>query len=73
MLDETKTPPAVDDLMKNSSPYQGFQGQRQEVMKHEWIESEKAECDIQFERALTDWIIKHRSRWLKRRQQESRL
>ena len=31
-------------------------------------ESEKAGRDIGFERALTDWIIKHRSKWRKSRQ-----
>jgi len=38
-------------------------------LKHKWIESEKAGRDIGFERALTDWIIKHRSKWRKSRQQ----
>ena len=32
------------------------------------IESEKVGYDIGFERALTDWIIKHRSKWRKSRQ-----
>jgi hypothetical protein len=36
-------------------------------LKHKWIESEKAGHDIGFERALTDWIIKHRSSWRKAR------
>jgi hypothetical protein len=37
-------------------------------MRHKWIESEKAGHDIGFERALTDWIIKHRTKWRKSRQ-----
>jgi hypothetical protein len=37
-------------------------------MRHKWIESEKAGHDIGFERALTDWIIKHRATWRKTRQ-----
>ena len=36
-------------------------------MRHKWIESEKAGHDIGFERALTDWIIKHRTKWRKSR------
>jgi hypothetical protein len=71
MLDATKTSAATDDLMKNSSLYQHFQAQREEVMKHQWIESEKAGQDIGFERALTAWLIRHRAQWLKRRQPES--
>ena len=41
---------------------------REEILRHKWIESEKAGCDIGFEQALTDWIIKHRSSWRKNRQ-----
>jgi hypothetical protein len=70
MIDEIQTPPAMGDLLRNSLLYRHFQAQREEIMKHKWFESEKAGCDIGFERALTGWIIKHRSRWLKRRQQE---
>ncbi len=67
MSDETKEPP---DLLKNSSLYREFQAEREEILKHKWIESEKAGRDIGFERALTDWIIKHRSKWRKSRQQQ---
>jgi len=56
------------DFMKNSRVYREFQAEREEILKHKWIESEKAGYDIGFERALTDWIVKHRSRWRKARQ-----
>lgn len=58
------------DLVKNSSLYREFQAEREEILKHKWIESEKAGYDIGFEHALTDWIIKHRSKWRKSRQQQ---
>ncbi|MEO6184444.1 MAG: hypothetical protein ABIP71_15360 [Verrucomicrobiota bacterium] len=57
-----------NDLVKNSSLYREFQAEREEILRHKWIESEKEGKDIGFERALTDWIIKHRSRWRKTRQ-----
>jgi hypothetical protein len=57
-----------DDLLKNSTLYKEFQAEREEILKHKWIESEKAGYDIGFERSLTDWIIKHRSKWRKGRQ-----
>jgi hypothetical protein len=57
-----------DDLVRNSSLYREFQAEREEILRHKWIESEKAGCDIGFERALTDWIVKHRSNWRKARQ-----
>ena len=57
-----------DDLLKNSTLYREFLAEREEILKHKWIESEKAGRDIGFERALTDWIVKHRSKWRKERQ-----
>jgi hypothetical protein len=60
------------DLLKNSSLYREFQAEREEILKQKWIESEKAGHDIGFERALTDWIIKHRSKWRKGRQSSNR-
>ncbi len=59
---------ADQELVRNSSLYREFQAEREEILKHKWIESEKAGYDIGFERALTDWIIKHRSKWRKSRQ-----
>ena len=52
-----------DDLLKNSSLYREFQAERDEILKHKWLESEKLGSDIGFESALTDWIVKHRSKW----------
>jgi hypothetical protein len=60
---------SANDLVRNSSLYREFQAEREEILKHQWIESEKLGYDIGFERALTDWIIKHRSKWRKSRQQ----
>ena len=60
-----------NDLVKNSSLYREFQAEREEILRHKWIESEKEGKDIGFERALTDWIIKHRSKWRKTRQTAS--
>ena len=57
-----------NDLLKKSSLYREFQAEREEIMKHKWIESEKAGHDIGFEQALTDWIMKHRGKWRKARQ-----
>jgi hypothetical protein len=58
-----------DNLLKNSSLYREFQAEREEIMRHKWLESEKAGFDIGFERALTDWIMKHRAKWRRSRQQ----
>ena len=68
MSNAAKDTPSANDLLKNSSLYREFQAEREEILKHKWIESEKAGHDIGFERALTDWIIKHRKNWQKSRQ-----
>lgn len=60
-------PGGDDEWVKNSSLYREFLAEREEIMKHKWIESEKAHHDIGFERALTDWIVKHRAKWRKSR------
>ena len=60
--------PETSDLVKNSVLYKEFLAEREEILKHKWIESEKAGHDIGFEKALLDWIVKHRSAWREKRQ-----
>jgi len=59
-------------FVKDSALYKEFLAERAEILKHKWIESEKAGKDIGFERALLDWILKHRSNWRERRRKEAR-
>ena len=58
----SETKPAAD-LAARSSLYAEFLAEREEILRHKWIESEKAGCDIGFERALLDWTRHHRARW----------
>lgn len=51
------------EFVKHSSLYQEFLAEREEILKHKWIESERLGHDIGFERALLDWIRKHRDGW----------
>lgn len=51
------------EIITRSSLYQEFLAEREEILKHKWLESEKAGSDIGFERALLDWIRKHRDKW----------
>lgn len=60
---------ATSDLVKESLLYKEFLAEREEILRHKWIESEKAGHDIGFEKALLDWIIKHRSSWRAQRQE----
>ena len=59
------------DLVKNSVLYKEFLAEREEILRHKWIESEKAGHDIGFEKALLDWIVKHRSVWRDKRQKQA--
>ena len=59
-------------FVKNSVLYKEFLAEREEILKHKWIESEKAGTDIGFEKALLDWILKHRSNWREKRMKEAR-
>ncbi|PDH30069.1 MAG: hypothetical protein CNE95_03690 [Puniceicoccaceae bacterium MED-G30] len=67
-------PAAKADSDKNfaarSSLYQEFLAERDEILRHKWIESEKAGRDIGFERALLDWIRKHRDKWRRSRDKD---
>ncbi|MEZ0386512.1 MAG: hypothetical protein ACAI34_05570 [Verrucomicrobium sp.] len=48
--------------------YEYFLEERDEILKHKWIESQKAGEDIGFERALTEWMREHRDGWRKSRE-----
>ena len=51
-----------------SKYYEYFLEERDEILKHKWIESQKAGEDIGFERALTEWMREHRSDWRQARE-----
>ncbi|MES2569946.1 MAG: hypothetical protein V4710_07805 [Verrucomicrobiota bacterium] len=61
------------DLVKESLLYKEFLAEREEILRHKWIESEKAGHDIGFEKALLDWIVKHRSSWRTQRQSDHKV
>jgi len=57
------------DLVQDSLLYKEFLAEREEILRHKWLESERAGHDIGFEKALLDWIVRHRADWRSRRQQ----
>jgi hypothetical protein len=56
-------PGSSHEFVKQSSLYQEFLAEREEILRHKWLESERLGYDIGFERALLDWIRKHRDGW----------
>lgn len=63
MTTTTRETNGSKEFVKQSSLYQEFLAEREEILKHKWIESERLGYDIGFERALLDWIRKHRDSW----------
>jgi hypothetical protein len=63
MTAATPEPQGGKDFVKQSNLYQEFLAEREEILKHKWLESERLGYDIGFERALLDWIRKHRDTW----------
>jgi hypothetical protein len=59
----TKNYETSREFLKTSSLYQEFLAEREEILRHKWLESERLGYDIGFERALLDWIRKHREAW----------
>jgi len=70
MSSSATEPSTSREFVKQSSLYQEFLAEREEILKHKWLESERLGYDIGFERALLDWIRKHREGWRAARRQQ---
>ena len=57
-------------LLKGSRLYLEFIAEREEVMRHKWFLSEKAGFDVGFEKALLDWLVRHRADWRRKRKEQ---
>ena len=57
--------------LQDTKFYKQFEAERQEILKHKWYESEKAGHDVGFGRALIDWTIKFKTKWLKDRKKQA--
>jgi hypothetical protein len=60
----------VSPLLQKTALYREFAAERAEILKHKWLESEKAGRDLGFDWALIDWILKHRGPWMRSRRQQ---
>jgi len=54
----------------NTSLYKEILAMKEEIMKHKWYESEKAGYDIGFTKALMDWTIKFKTKWIRSRKKK---
>jgi len=55
----------MEHYITESSIYREFLAERDEILRHKWIESEKLGSDIGFDRALVEWITRYRGTWRK--------
>ena len=67
---EDSSPREGESLLMNSALYREYLEEREEILKHKWLESEKKGRDIGFEKALLDWILHHRASWREKRRLE---
>lgn len=65
MAHDARQGPDPEIALENTTLYQEFLAQRDEILRHKWLESEKAGRDIGFDVALMDWVTNHRSGWLR--------
>ena len=63
----TQTSPGDRNLLERSTLYREFLAEREAILRHKWLESEKSGRDIGFENALVNWVVHHRARWRKER------
>jgi hypothetical protein len=63
--------PSPSPSPEGRSEYADFLAERDEILRHKWIESEKVGSDIGFEQALVDWVRNHREAWRANRRKES--
>lgn len=66
-----KKPEDQERFIKRSSLYKEFLAEREEILRHKWILSEREGIDVGFEKALLDWIRNHRDDWRARRREET--
>jgi hypothetical protein len=57
------TPETGPEGLGKTRFYQAFCAEKEEILRHKWIQSEKAGRDIGFEAALIEWIVHHRTAW----------
>ena len=73
MFKEMKEPLSTNGLLKNSTLYRAVHAEPEEIKKDKWHECGSVGHGVGFERALADWLIKHRSSWRKGQQPGTQL
>lgn len=48
-------------LRSGAGSYREFVQEREDILRHKWLMSERAGRDVGFEAALLDWVANHRA------------
>ena len=67
MLIEASAPDEETSSRSGAGAYADYLAERDEILRHKWLMSEKAGEDTGFETALIDWALHHRTQWRKQR------
>jgi len=54
----------MSDFMESSSLMRLFKEEREEILRHKWVLSERAGRDVGYNTALYSWLRNHRQKWL---------
>jgi len=55
---------ALSGFLASTDLYKRFTEEREQILRNKWYMSEKAGHDVGFEKALMDWVIRHRDAWV---------
>ena len=58
------------DLLKQLLLYRELKAEHEEILRHKWLESEKAGHDVGIDLAVIDWKLKHFTGWRRARQKQ---
>ena len=50
----------LEPWVRNSRLVRSWVDMKQEILRHKWLESEKADEDVGWERARTSWMVRYR-------------
>ena len=59
---------ACEHWVRESRLVRAWSDMKREILRHKWLESEKAGVDIGWDRARVDWMLRHRRGFESQRQ-----
>lgn len=51
-------------IMDRSPFFQECLAEREEILRHKWLVSERVGYDLGYDWAVIDWVVHHRKAWL---------